>query len=57
MVEDERAFARAEIENARAAVQRVEQALLEQEQTSKTSTKQVLSELFSFGGSGFCAST
>jgi len=34
-------FARAEIENARAAVQRVEEALQEQEQMSRASGKQV----------------
>ncbi|XP_058080050.1 stomatal closure-related actin-binding protein 1-like isoform X2 [Magnolia sinica] len=45
VVEVERAFARAEIENARAAVQRVEQAFLEQEQILKNSEKQDLEEL------------
>lgn len=41
LVDEERAFARAEIENARAAVQRVEEALQEQEQMSRASGKQV----------------
>lgn len=41
LVEEERAYARAEIENARAAVQRVEEALHEYEQMSGASGKQV----------------
>ncbi|CAN6560320.1 unnamed protein product [Malus baccata var. baccata] len=45
LVDEERAFARAEIENARAAVQRVEKALQEQEQMSRASGKQDLEEL------------
>ncbi|BBH02422.1 plectin-related protein [Prunus dulcis] len=45
LVDEERAFARAEIENARAAVQRVEEALQEQEQMSRASGKQDLEEL------------
>ncbi|KAL6205134.1 hypothetical protein ACLB2K_022398 [Fragaria x ananassa] len=45
LVDEERAFARAEIENAKAAVQRVEEALQEQEQTSQASGKQDLDEL------------
>ncbi|KAF3455267.1 hypothetical protein FNV43_RR05715 [Rhamnella rubrinervis] len=44
-VDEERAFARAEIENARAAVQRVEEALQEHERTSRASGKQDLEEL------------
>ncbi|CAI0542020.1 unnamed protein product [Linum tenue] len=40
LVDEERAFARAEIDSARAAVQRVEQALQEHERTSKTPGKQ-----------------
>ncbi|KAL7174435.1 hypothetical protein ACSBR2_033652 [Camellia fascicularis] len=44
-VDEERAFARAEIENARAAVQRVEVALQEQEHMSRASGKQDLEEL------------
>lgn len=42
-MDEERAFARAEIESARAAVQRVEEALREHEQMSRASGKQVLS--------------
>lgn len=38
---EERAFARYEIENARAAVQRVEEALQEHERMSRSSGKQV----------------
>ncbi|OMO53321.1 putative transcription factor [Corchorus capsularis] len=45
LVDEERAFARAEIEDARAAVQRVEEALQEQEQMSRASGKQDLEEL------------
>ncbi|CAL5436444.1 unnamed protein product [Camellia sinensis] len=45
LVDEERAFARAEIENARAAVQRVEEALQEQERISRASGKQDLEEL------------
>lgn len=45
LVDEERAFARAEIENARAAVQRVEEALREHEQMSRASGKQDLDEL------------
>ncbi|XVF19434.1 hypothetical protein REPUB_Repub11eG0110600 [Reevesia pubescens] len=45
LVDEERAFARAEIENARAAVQRVEEALQEQEQMSRASGKQDPKEL------------
>ncbi|KAG5517301.1 hypothetical protein RHGRI_037903 [Rhododendron griersonianum] len=45
LVDEERAFARAEIENARAAVQRVEEALQEQEQMSRASGKQDMEEL------------
>ncbi|XP_062171920.1 stomatal closure-related actin-binding protein 1 [Alnus glutinosa] len=45
LVDEERAFARAEIENARAAVQRVEEALQEQERMSRSSGKQDLEEL------------
>ncbi|XP_022756137.1 stomatal closure-related actin-binding protein 1-like [Durio zibethinus] len=45
LVDEERAFARAEIENARAAVQIVEEALQEQEQISRASGKQDLEEL------------
>ena len=41
LVDEERAFARAEIENARAAVQRVEEALQEHERMSRASGKQV----------------
>lgn len=41
LVEEERAYARAEIENARAAVQRVEEALQEYERMSGTAGKQV----------------
>ncbi|KAL0459103.1 UNVERIFIED_CONTAM: Stomatal closure-related actin-binding protein 1 [Sesamum latifolium] len=45
LVDEERAFARAEIENARAAVQRVEEALQEHEQMSRASGKQDVDEL------------
>ncbi|XP_011090182.1 stomatal closure-related actin-binding protein 1 isoform X1 [Sesamum indicum] len=45
LVDEERAFARAEIENARAAVQRVEEALQEHERISRASGKQDLDEL------------
>uniref|UniRef100_A0A5B7BCA0 Stomatal closure-related actin-binding protein 1 n=1 Tax=Davidia involucrata TaxID=16924 RepID=A0A5B7BCA0_DAVIN len=45
LVDEERAFARAEIENARAAVQRVEEALQEQERMSRASGKQDPEEL------------
>ncbi|KAE8691650.1 Stomatal closure-related actin-binding protein 1 [Hibiscus syriacus] len=45
LVDNERAFARAEIENARAAVQRVEEALQERDQMSRASGKQDLEEL------------
>ncbi|XVE59853.1 hypothetical protein DITRI_Ditri05aG0080300 [Diplodiscus trichospermus] len=45
LVDEERAFARGEIENARAAVQRVEEALQEQEQMSRASGKQDVEEL------------
>ncbi|XP_057480605.1 stomatal closure-related actin-binding protein 1 [Actinidia eriantha] len=45
LVDEERAFARAEIENARAAVQRVEEALQEQERMSRASGKQDVEEL------------
>ncbi|GMI81621.1 stomatal closure-related actin binding protein 1 [Hibiscus trionum] len=45
LVDEERAHARAEIESARAAVQRVEEALQEQEQMSRASGKQDLEEL------------
>ncbi|XP_051120710.1 stomatal closure-related actin-binding protein 1 [Andrographis paniculata] len=45
LVDEERAFARAEIENARAAVQRVEESLREHEQMSRASGKQDLDEL------------
>ncbi|KAH7560790.1 hypothetical protein ACOSP7_016835 [Xanthoceras sorbifolium] len=45
LVDEERAFARAEIESARAAVQRVEEALQEQERMSRASGKQDLEEL------------
>lgn len=41
LVDEERSFARAEIDSARAAVQRVEEALQEQEQMSRASGKQV----------------
>lgn len=42
LVDEERAFARAEIESARAAVQRVEESLQEHEQMSRASGKQVI---------------
>ncbi|KAL6009852.1 hypothetical protein ACLOJK_000283 [Asimina triloba] len=42
MVEEERAFARAEIESARATVQRIEEAIDEQERMSRSSEKQVM---------------
>ncbi|KAK4492332.1 hypothetical protein RD792_003135 [Penstemon davidsonii] len=45
LVDEERAFARAEIENARAAVQRVEEALQEHERMSRASGKQDVEEL------------
>ncbi|XVE79040.1 hypothetical protein DITRI_Ditri14bG0026000 [Diplodiscus trichospermus] len=45
LVDEERAFARAEIDNARAAVQRVEEALQEHEQMSRASGKQDPEEL------------
>ncbi|WCJ28984.1 Stomatal closure-related actin-binding protein 3 [Euphorbia peplus] len=45
LVDEERAFARAEIESARAAVQRVEEALQEHEQMSRAGGKQDLEEL------------
>lgn len=44
LVDEERAFARAEIESARAAVQRVEEALREHEQMSRASGKQVFTD-------------
>ncbi|KAK9078744.1 hypothetical protein SSX86_002802 [Deinandra increscens subsp. villosa] len=47
LVDEERAFARTEIENAKAAVQRVEEALQEQERMSQASGTQVcLSEYY-----------
>ncbi|GLT81785.1 hypothetical protein SLE2022_002190 [Rubroshorea leprosula] len=45
LVDEERAFARTEIESARAAVQRVEEALQEQELMSRASGKQDMDEL------------
>ncbi|KAE8037324.1 hypothetical protein FH972_009919 [Carpinus fangiana] len=45
LVDEERAFARAEIEHARAAVQRVEDALQEEDRMSRGSGKQDLEEL------------
>ncbi|KAG4906641.1 hypothetical protein JHK82_055287 [Glycine max] len=45
LVNEERAFARFEIENARAAVQRVEEALQEHERMSQASGKQVQGSL------------
>ncbi|KAM7273259.1 hypothetical protein ACFE04_027923 [Oxalis oulophora] len=45
LVDEERAYARAEIESARAAVQRVEEALQEHERVSRASGKQDLEEL------------
>ncbi|XP_042000259.1 stomatal closure-related actin-binding protein 1-like isoform X1 [Salvia splendens] len=45
LVDEERAFALAEIENARKAVQRVEEALQEHERMSRASGKQDLDEL------------
>ncbi|TKY57114.1 Stomatal closure-related actin-binding protein 1 [Spatholobus suberectus] len=45
LVDKERAFARAEIEDARAAVQRVEEALQEHERMSQASGKQDLEQL------------
>ncbi|KAJ4978931.1 hypothetical protein NE237_009711 [Protea cynaroides] len=45
LVDEERAFALAEIEKARAAVQRVEEAFQEQERISQTSGKQETEEL------------
>lgn len=41
LVDEERSFARAEIESAREAVRRVEEALEEQERISRASGKQV----------------
>lgn len=41
LVDEERAFSRSEIENARAAVQRVEEALQEHERMSRALGKQV----------------
>lgn len=43
LVDEERALARAEIESARAAVQRVEEALHKHEEMSRATGKQVLS--------------
>ncbi|KAF2291810.1 hypothetical protein GH714_035693 [Hevea brasiliensis] len=45
LVDEDRAFARAEIESARATVQRVEEALQEHERMSRASGKQDLEEL------------
>ncbi|XP_010557466.1 PREDICTED: stomatal closure-related actin-binding protein 1-like [Tarenaya hassleriana] len=45
LVDEERAFARAEIESARAAVQRVEEAIHEHERMSRVSGKQDMEEL------------
>ncbi|QCE01560.1 Stomatal closure-related actin-binding protein [Vigna unguiculata] len=45
IVDEERAFARAEIEDARAAVQRVEEALQEHERMSQASGKQDMEQL------------
>ncbi|KAI3717616.1 hypothetical protein L1987_69348 [Smallanthus sonchifolius] len=45
LVDEERAFARTEIEKARAAVQRVEEALQEQERLSRATGKQDVEEL------------
>ncbi|XP_076908199.1 stomatal closure-related actin-binding protein 1-like [Bidens hawaiensis] len=45
LVDEERAFARTEIENARAAVQRVEEALQEQERMSQASRTQDMEAL------------
>ncbi|KAL8480236.1 hypothetical protein ACS0TY_026964 [Phlomoides rotata] len=45
LVDEERAFSRSEIENARAAVQRVEEALQEHERMSRALGKQDLDEL------------
>ncbi|KAL1197973.1 Stomatal closure-related actin-binding protein 1 [Cardamine amara subsp. amara] len=45
LVDEERAFARAEIESARAAVQRVEEALRDHEQMSRASGKQDMEDL------------
>ncbi|XP_027330629.1 stomatal closure-related actin-binding protein 1 isoform X2 [Abrus precatorius] len=45
LVDEERAFARAEIDDARAAVQRVEEALQEHERMSQASGKQDLEQL------------
>ncbi|ESW13519.1 hypothetical protein PHAVU_008G203500 [Phaseolus vulgaris] len=45
LVDEERAFARAEIEDARAAVQRVEEALQEHERMSQASEKQDMEQL------------
>lgn len=46
LVDEERSFAKAEIENARAAVQRVEEALQEHERMSRASGKQVQLKFF-----------
>lgn len=46
LVDEERSFAKAEIENAKAAVQRVEEALQEHERLSKAAGKQVLLKFF-----------
>lgn len=46
LVNQERSFACAEIESARAVVQRCGEALEEEERISQTSGKQVLTELF-----------
>ncbi|MED6110134.1 Stomatal closure- actin-binding protein 1, variant 2 [Stylosanthes scabra] len=45
LVDEERAFARSEIDNARAAVQRVEEALQEHERMSRATGKQDLEQL------------
>ncbi|KAL4320430.1 hypothetical protein HN51_064527 [Arachis hypogaea] len=45
LVDEERAFARSEIDNARAAVQRVEEALQDHERMSRATGKQDLEEL------------
>lgn len=58
LVDEERAFARAEIEAARAAVQRVEEALQEQERMSRASGKQVcMLCLFQFSSGNFLTAT
>lgn len=46
LVDEERSFAKAEIENAKAAVQRVEEALQEHERLSKAAGKQVQCKFF-----------